>query len=120
MVAESGLTLDTVEAALTRLDAGDFLLVTEGRVHVAYPLSAAPTAFAVTFESGRRCYACCAIDALGLPAMTGEAATIRTVCHHCGEALALRVGPQGPADSPDVMVWVGERGDLRGKACEGL
>src|SRR4029453_344323 len=35
-------------AALARLDTADLiLLVTEGRVRLAYPLSAAPTAFAV-------------------------------------------------------------------------
>ena len=120
IAADSGLAPDVVEAALTRLDAADFLLVTEGRVRLAYPLSAVPTAFAVAWDDGRLCHACCAIDALGLPAMTGEAATIRAPCHHCGEALALRVGPEGPADSQEVMVWVGERGDLRGKACDAL
>jgi hypothetical protein len=116
ITAESGLGPDAVEAALSQLDAADFLLVSEGRVRLAYPLSAEPTGFAVTFAGGRSCHACCAIDALGLPAMAGEAVTVRASCHHCGEALSLRVGPDGPADSPDVMVWVGERGDLRGRA----
>lgn len=120
IAAASGLALDSVEAALGRLELADFLLVTEGRVRLAYPLSAAPTGFAVAFEDGRICHACCAIDALGLPAMTGETAIIRASCHHCGEALALRVGPEGPADSHDLMVWVGERGDPRGKACDTL
>ena len=120
IAAKAGLALDRVEAALDRLDTADFLLVSEGRVHLAYPLSAAPTGFAVVFDGGRLCHACCAIDALGLPAMTGEPATIRATCHHCGEALTLRVGPQGPADAHEVMVWVGERGDLRGKACNAL
>lgn len=120
ITAVSGLASGAVEAALARLDTADLLLMTEGRVRLAYPLSAAPTAFAVSFEGGRLCHACCAIDALGLPAMTGEPATIRAACHHCHEALTLRVGPDGPADSHEVMVWVGERGDLRGKACDGL
>lgn len=120
IAADSGLGRDAVEAALAQLDAADFLFVSEGRVRLAYPLSAAPTGFAVTFVGGRSCHACCALDALGIPAMTGEAVTVRASCHHCGEALSLRVGPEGPADSPEVMVWVGERGDLRGKACDAL
>lgn len=120
IAADAGLAPDAVEAALVRLDTADLVLLTQGRVRLAYPLSAVPTAFAVAFEGGRLCHACCAVDALGLPAMTGEAATIRAVCHHCGEALILRVGPEGPADSHDVMVWVGERGDLRGRACDAL
>jgi hypothetical protein len=120
IAADSGLAFNSVEAALGRLETADFLLVTESRVRLAYPLSTAPTGFEVAFESGRICHACCAIDALGLPAMTGEAATIRASCHHCGEALALRVGPEGPADSHDLMVWVGDRGDPRGKACDTL
>lgn len=74
----------------------------------------------MTFEDGRVCHASCAIDALGVPAMAGEPATIRAPCHHRGEALTLRVEPEGPGDSPEVMVWVGERGDLRGKACDAL
>ena len=106
IAADSGLAPAAVTAALARLDTAD--------------LSAAPTAFAVAFEGGRLCHACCAIDALGVPAMAGEAATIMAACHHCGEALTLRVGPEGPADSHEVLVWVGERGDLRGKACDVL
>ena len=120
LAAESGIGRDAVEAALAQLDAADFLRVSEGSVRLAYPLSAAPTGFAVTFAGGRLSHACCAVDALGLSAMTGEAATIRAACHHCGEALTLRVGPEGPADSHEVMVWVGERGDLRGKASDAL
>ena len=120
VAADCGLAPGAVAAALARLDTADLVLVTEGRVRLAYPLSAAPTAFAVALEGGRRCHACCAIDALGLTAMTGEAATIQASCHHCGEALTLRVGPEGPADSHEVMVWVGERADLRGKACDDL
>ena len=120
IAADSGLAPAAVTAALARLDTADLIWMTEGRVRLAYPLSAAPTAFAVAFEGGRLCYACCAIDALGVPAMAGEAATITAACHHCGEALTLRVGPEGPADSHEVLVWVGERGDPRGKACDVL
>ena len=118
VAADCGLDAGAVAAALARLDSADLILMTEGRVRLAYPLSAAPTAFAVALDGGRRCYACCALDALALPAMTGEAATLRASCHHCGEALTLRVEPGGPADSHEVMVWVGERADLRGKACD--
>lgn len=120
IAAVSGLGSDAVATALARLDTADFLVLAEGRVLLAYPLAAAPTGFAVALDGGRLGHACCAIDALGVPAMTGEAATIRAACHHCGESLVLRVGPEGPVDSHEVMMWVGGRGDLRGKACDAL
>jgi hypothetical protein len=46
--------------------------------------------------------------------------TVRSLCHHCGEAFGLEVTPQGPVGGGDLMAWVGERGDLRGKACTSL
>jgi hypothetical protein len=52
--------------------------------------------------------------------MLGEAVTVRAGCHHCDERFELTVTPAGPADNAAVMAWVGERGDLRGKACTAL
>ena len=46
--------------------------------------------------------------------------TVRARCHHCAEPLELAVTPEGPLTDSGVMTWVGERTDLRGKACTGL
>ena len=52
--------------------------------------------------------------------MLGQPVTVRTRCHHCDERFELAVTPTGPAGDPGVMAWIGERGDLRGKACTAL
>jgi hypothetical protein len=113
-------TLGHPAAAFDELDARDLVYVSDGRVVLAYPWSGTPTPFVVVLADGRERWACCAIDALGVPAMLGEAVTVRASCHHCGERLELTVTPAGPIDNAAVMAWVGDRGDLRGKACTAL
>jgi hypothetical protein len=113
-------TLGHPAAAVDELDARDLVYVSDGRVVLAYPWSVTPTPFVTVLADGRQRWACCAIDALGIAAMLGETVTVRTGCHHCDERFALTVTPEGPTDNAAVMAWVGERGDLRGKACTAL
>jgi len=60
------------------------------------------------------------LDALGVAALMGEAVTIHSRCHDCGDPLVLRTGPEGPLEPTTAMVWVGTREDIRAKACAGL
>ena len=106
--------------AVAELDARDLAYVQDGRVILAYPWSGTPTAFAMHLSAGRERWACCAIDALGIAAMLGEAVQVRSSCHHCDEPLTLDVTPDGPVGAKDVFAWVGKREDLRGKACTAL
>jgi hypothetical protein len=53
-------------------------------------------------------------------AMLKQPVTVRARCHHCDERIELAVTPEGPAADSGLMAWVGERGDLRGKACTAL
>jgi hypothetical protein len=94
--------------------------VSDGRVVLAYPFSGTPTAFVTVLADGRERWACCAIDALGVAAMLKQPVTVRARCHHCDERIELAVTPEGPAADSGLMAWVGERGDLRGKACTAL
>lgn len=109
-----------VRRAVAQLDEKDLIATGDGRVMVAYPFAATPTAFTVRFPDGRERYAVCAIDALGVPAMLRHPVTIRSHCHHCREPLELDVRRDGPAGARDVMVWVGERGQLHDKAFSSL
>ena len=111
---------DEVYKAIARLDEKDLIVVQEGQVLVAYPFASRPTAFVVILPDGRERYAVCAIDALGIPAMLGDPVAIRSHCHHCREPVEIGAGPDGPTDGAEVMVWVGERGDLRKKAFTSL
>ena len=109
-----------VRDELATLDEKDLILMVEHEISLAYPFSAAPTAFAVTLADGRERFACCAIDALGIAAMLAACVLIRTQCHHCGEPLELSVDATGPLGAPDVMVWVAKRrGDER-RVCTSL
>jgi Alkylmercury lyase len=110
-----------VREALARLDTEDLLQIRAGRVELAYPFSAAPTAFVVDLggEHGAR-FACCAVDALGLAPMLGRPVSIRSECHHCAAPLALSVSPAGPGpEAAAIMVWVGKRAEDR-RACDSL
>jgi len=120
----AGLLADHAPAevadALVELDQRDLILLEAGAVVLAYPFSTRMNAFRLEPADGRPRYACCAFDALGVAALLGEAITIRSHCHDCGEALALRVGPDGPLEPTPAMVWMGKREDIRAKACVGL
>ncbi len=106
-----------VYAAIARLDEKDLIFTRAGQVLVAYPFAGTSTAFTVILPGGRERHAVCAIDALGVSAMLGEPVTIRSRCHHCGEPLEIHAAPDGPTDGREIMVWVGERADIRQKAC---
>lgn len=109
-----------VDEAIGRLDERDLILAQDGKVMLAYPFAATPTAFRVCLPDGRERYAVCAIDALGIAPMVGQPVRVRSSCHHCGEPLEIDVRPDGPVGGGGIMVWVGERGDIRQKACSSI
>ena len=108
------------DAVVEELDERDLIYVSDGRVVLAYPFAGMPTDFITVLPGGRERWACCAIDALGIPAFLRQPVTVRSRCHHCSEGFALEVTPAGPAEGGSLMAWVGERRDLRGKACTSL
>ena len=92
--------------------------MSDGHVDLAYPFSASPTSFVVRLRDGRERYVCCAIDALGIAPMVGEAVEIRARCHHSGTPLQFAVTAEGPAaGSAGIMLWVGKRPEGR---CRGI
>jgi hypothetical protein len=113
-------SLAAPRTAVDELDTRDLVYVSDDQVVLAYPWSATPTAFVTVLADGRERWACCAIDALGISPMLDQPVTVRTRCHHCDAPLELAVTPTGPVRDPGVMAWIGERGDLRGKACTAL
>ncbi len=92
IAGQAGVDLDRVNAAVKRLAEGKALVLqTEsGEVLMAEPFSAVPTAFEVRCgEKGW--WGNCIWDALGIPAMLDQDATIHTSCGDCGEAMRLDV-----------------------------
>jgi hypothetical protein len=95
-VAETAAALDVsvgeAADAFRRLEAAHAIVLAPGTLNVwlANPFSAVPTAFRVRGESGEW-WGSCIWDALGIPAMLDESATIATTCADCGEPFELRV-----------------------------
>jgi hypothetical protein len=95
--AAQGLDADS---ALAVLEANDLVHLdpVSGAVRVAYPFSAAPTPHRVSLDSGVEVFAMCAIDALGIPAMTGESAEIRSPDPSTGASIEISLGPIGAGE----------------------
>jgi len=76
-------------------------------VQSAYPFSGLPTAHKVHLKDGPVIFALCAVDALGMPVMLGQAAHIVSRCAHCDAPIEVAVSDEGlgqyrPRDS---VVW---------------
>jgi hypothetical protein len=87
-----GEAVEEVRSAFQRLAAGRVLVLQGGssEILMAPPFSAAPTPFEVVDDSGA-CFANCAWDALGVPAMRRRDARVLTSCGDCGALMRLRV-----------------------------
>ena len=82
------------QEAFRRLDAADLVhLDADGRVGVAYPFSRRPSGHLVRLDGGPAVWAMCAIDALGIPLMTGRDAAI--VSADPGDGQPIRVERRG-------------------------
>jgi hypothetical protein len=83
-----------VRDAFDRLAAGHVLVLQpdNGEILMASPFSAVPTPFVVELApGGYSCFGNCIWDALGVAAMTGWDARIKTACADCGTAMEVRV-----------------------------
>jgi hypothetical protein len=67
-------------------------------IRMAPPFSGVPTQH-VAAVLGRRYFANCAWDSLGIPAALGSPATVESRCEQSGEPLRLRVDRDGPEAS---------------------
>lgn len=81
-----------IRAALRQLASGKVLILTpnNGNIWAANPFCAVPSGFRVT-AAGKRYWAICIWDALGIAAALHEDADITAPCGDCGTPLRLRV-----------------------------
>jgi Alkylmercury lyase len=115
------LAHDDLRACAAALDTEDLIELDGDHVRLAYPFTAGPNDFEVVLPGGRRRYACCAIDALGVAPMVGLPVTVRSRCHRSGALLVVDVDPAaGPRPAPPAwLVWV-ERGRWGGDRLSGF
>jgi Alkylmercury lyase len=85
-------SVEDAENAFRRLETQRVLVFAPGtrEIWMANPLSAFPTPFWVETQQGSW-WGSCIWDALGIPAMLNENASISTSCADCGERLELQV-----------------------------
>jgi len=95
-----GATAAEVLGAYGRLRAQRVLVLEEdgAAIRMAPPFSGVPTQHVAVVE-GRRYFANCAWDVLGVFAALHQAGTVHSRCGQSGEPLLLSVGPDGPEPS---------------------
>ena len=105
----SGLGRKEITSICRRLAEKDLVVWNEEeqRVQAAYPFSGLPTSHTVYLKAGPQVYALCAVDALGMPVMLGQAANIVSRCAECHIPVEVGVAPSGLGGySPtESVVW---------------
>ena len=102
-----------VAQVLAELADGDFLcLDTAGQITAAYPFSAVPTRHRVQISGEAAVFAMCAIDALGISAMTGRPVMIESADPSTGEPVTVHVdGATSTWNPATAVVYVGRTAD---------
>ena len=103
--------------ALDELSAADAVHVVNGLVAVAYPFSGTPTRHRVELDGLPAVYAMCAIDALGLPAMTSRDARITSADPHDGTPIVITARGGTWSWAPSTTVVAAGRATDCGTEC---
>jgi len=101
-----------VSQVLAELADGDFVCLDDaGQITAAYPFSALPTRHRVRISGAATVFAMCAIDALGISAMTGRPVVIESADPSTGEPITVHVdGTTGTWNPATAVVYVGRTG----------
>lgn len=99
-----GVTMEVVQRGLARLASAHALVLAPGtgEIWMAMPFSGVATDVTVTV--GDRSYvANCAWDGFGIPAVVGQAGTVRSRCPASGRTVEVRVSPDGAVDGDSAV-----------------
>jgi hypothetical protein len=101
-----------VSQVLAELADGDFVCLDHaGQITAAYPFSALPTRHRVQIAGHATVFAMCAIDALGVSAMTGLPVVIESADPATGEPITVNVdGASATWDPATAVVYAGRTG----------
>jgi hypothetical protein len=101
-----------VAQVLAELADGDFVCLDQaGQITAAYPFSAVPTRHRVQISGAAAVFAMCAIDALGISAMTGRPVVIESADPSTGEPVTVHVdGATSTWNPATAVVYVGRTG----------
>jgi len=97
---------------LDKLEAKDILLRRKGTQEIVsiYPFSLVPTEHQVVLDDGKKLFAMCAVDALGMPNMFDKNAKIVSQCEWCKEKMTIEVtnGKIVSKSHSDILIWNAE------------
>jgi hypothetical protein len=107
-LAEHAAPFDVAEV-MAELVSNDFFCVDQaGRISAAYPFSARPTRHRVRLGDDAAVFAMCAIDALGISAMTGRPVVIESADPSTGQLITVSVdGATSTWDPATAVVYAG-------------
>jgi mercury(II) reductase len=109
LVERAGLNETSVRTLLEELRRRDLVVLDGERIVGAYPFTDRDTGHRVTLD-GRVLNAMCAVDALGIGAMTDRDIAIASRCRHCGAPIRIATRDQGRAlaeAAPEAaVVWL--------------
>lgn len=98
---------------LDRLEKNDLLLRRRGTQKIVsiYPLSLTPTEHQILLNNGKKLFAMCAVDALGMPIMFSKEATVISQCEKCKQEIKIKIKDDKLTwtSHPGIMVWSPER-----------
>ena len=96
LAERAGLNETSVRTLLEELRRRDLVVLDGERIVGAYPFTDRDAGHRVTLD-GRVLNAMCAVDALGIGAMTDRDITIASRCRHCGAQIRIATRDQGRA-----------------------
>jgi mercuric reductase len=96
LAERTGLNESAIRTLLEGLRRRDLLVLDGERITGAYPFTDKDTGHGVTLD-GRALYAMCAVDALGIGAMTERDIAVASRCRHCGIPIRIATRDQGRA-----------------------
>ena len=95
--------------ALDTLEEMDLLLRKKGTQEIAsiYPFSLVPTRHQIVLEDGKRLFAMCAVDAVGMPSMFDRKVRVTSQCDWCKTEITIEVEDDEvqATSHPDVQIW---------------
>mgnify|MGYP001031519131 CR=1 FL=1 len=108
LAERAGLNETSVGTLLEELRRRDLVVLDGERIVGSYPFTDRDAGYRVTLD-GRVLNAMCAVDALGIGAMTDRDITIASRCRHCGAQIRIATRDQGRAlaqiEPRTAVVW---------------
>lgn len=103
------LPADTGKRALAALQQKGVLAIDGDSVTVVRGLSRPPTAHQLQVNEASAVYACCAVDAVGIPAALGADARVTSRCHACLRSITIAIAGGRLVNAPPaVVIWAAD------------